>query len=305
MGSPDFAVSSFEKIISSKHQIVGVVTQPDKAKGRGLKLHFTPIKSCAIKHELAPILQPVHLKDEKFIQELKALRADIYVVVAFRILPDEVFSIPKKGTINLHPSLLPKYRGAAPINWTIINGEMETGVTIIQITREIDAGSMLLQRKIQILPDETAGSLHDRLAVIGADLLLEALDEISDNKSSSFPQDSNLATPAPKIRKETCHISFNQPAENVKNWIHGLSPYPAAFVSYKDKIIKLYRAKVYDPSSTEETPGSIIKASEGQLFIGCQPGIIEILELQMEGKKKLSTTEFLRGQSLKVGERFN
>ncbi len=304
MGSPDFAVTSLKKIIGSRHTVVGVVTQPDKERGRGQKLIPTPVKQAAIVSSISPIFQPVSLKDEDFIERLRNLQADLFVVVAFRILPEQVFSIPPKGTINLHPSLLPKYRGAAPINWTIINGETESGVSIIRISKDIDAGNILLQKKMVVYPEETAGSLHDRLAESGAELLLEAIENISRNQLAPIPQQDQYATPAPKLTKELCHLSFDQPAEKVKNWIHGLSPYPAAFCLYRDKTLKIYRARVLDHESYQAAPGTVLKADEGELQIACKPGILQILELQREGKRRMSTEEFLRGQKISVGESF-
>ncbi len=304
MGSPEFALPSLKRILDSPHQIVGIVTQPDKLRGRGQRLLPTPVKKFAIENQLSPIFQPLHLKEPQFLQQLQILQADIFVVVAFRILPPEVFDMPELGTINLHPSLLPKYRGAAPIHWTIINGEKETGITIIKISREIDAGEIYLQKKVSVLPDETAGSLHDRLSIMGAELMVEALNQIGEGNISPRPQDATLATPAPKITPEMCHISFVQPAEKVKNWIHGLSPHPAAFVYYKNIRIKIYRARVVSHDYVKEEPGTIVSVSRESLEIACRPGKIEILELQREGKKRLSVEAFLRGNPLKPGERF-
>lgn len=304
MGSPEFAVPSFHKIAGSSHQIVAVVTQPDKQKGRGQQLLPTPLKKAALESQISPILQPIKLKDPHFLQKLEQLNADLFVVVAFRILPREVFTIPPKGTINLHPSLLPKYRGAAPINWTIINGETETGLTVIRISVHIDAGEILLQRKVSVYPDETAGSLHDRLSVAGAEVLVEVLNRIAENQITTQPQDNRLATPAPKIRKETCHLNFDQPVEQVKNWIHGLSPYPASFAIYKETMIKFFRARIVDTGPIDDPPGTIVESERGRLRVACNPGVIEILELQREGKRILPAEKFLMGQRLEKGEPF-
>lgn len=305
MGTPDFAVPSLIKIDESPHHIVGIVTQPDRPRGRGQSVLPTPVKSCAQKILNVPILQPVNLRDEKFIKDLRSLRADIFVVVAFRILPESVFMIPPKGTINVHPSLLPKYRGAAPINWTIINGEKETGVTIIKISRQIDAGGILSQEKVSINENETAGSLHERLSEFGANLLLKALDNIEKNNIEIIPQVDAKAIPAPKLSKEICHISFNKPAERVKNWINGLAPYPGAFAYLNSEMIKLLQARVVEESAEVNPPGRIVKAMDDQLYISCNPGIIEVLKLQKAGKKALITSDFLRGFSFKVGDYFS
>ena len=249
-------------------------------------------------------MQPVNLKDRGFVEALSKISADLYVVVAFRILPEAVFSYPSLGTINLHPSLLPKYRGAAPIHWTIINGEKETGNTIIKISKEIDAGEIILQDKTAILADETAGELHDRLANSGADLLLAALDALQSGHYELKPQNQQLSSPAPKLTKDHSHISFDQPVTAVKNWIHGLSPFPTGFAYYQNERINFFRAKIADSRLVEEAPGTILKSEPEKLQIACAPGIIEILELQKEGKKRLITLEFLRGCKLETGIRF-
>ncbi len=304
MGSPEFALPSFQAITKSHHKIIGVVTQPDRPKGRGQILQPTSIKKVAQENQISPIFQPQKLLDYTFIDDLKSLTPDLFVVVAFRILPEEVFSIPPKGTINLHPSLLPKYRGAAPIHWTIINGEKETGATIIQITRKIDSGGIILQKKMPIYDDDTAGSLHDRLSSFGADLLIEAINAIDQGDIFIRKQDDNLATPAPKIDKDTCHISFKQSADKVKNWIHGLSPFPTAYAILNNKNINLFKAKVVDINPIIQEPGRIINIDNGKIHVACQPGVISILELQREGRKRLSSSEFLRGYRLKIGDVF-
>lgn len=250
-------------------------------------------------------MQPEKLRDEKLIDLLKQINADLFVVVAYRILPEEIFTLPAYGTINLHPSLLPKFRGAAPINWTIISGESETGNTIIKISKAVDAGEIILQRRTPVFPDETAGELHDRLAPIGAELLLEAIDLIQKGSYSLQPQKNEFATPAPKLTKEHCHLSFNQPAPTVKNWIHGLSPLPTAFAFYQGERINFYRARVVNEDQINAPAGTILEASSDKLKIVCAPGVIEILELQREGKKRLFTADFLRGFTLKEGTLFN
>ncbi len=304
MGTPEFAVPSLRKIAQSRHQVAAVVTQPDKPRGRGQKVISTAVKKAARELDLSPVWQPERLRSPDFIAKLESLGADLFVVVAFRILPEAVFSIPQKGTINLHPSLLPKYRGAAPLNWTVINGERETGLTIIRISADIDAGNILLQKKVPVLPDETAGSLHDRLAEDGAALLLEAINRIQSADISEKPQPAGQSTPAPKITRELRHVRFNHPAGSVRNLIHGLSPYPAAFAVLNGKVIKFYKARTVDEFSAEYEPGTVVRAKNGVLRIACEPGIIEILELQLEGKKRLSSSAFLRGFPVVSGEQF-
>lgn len=305
MGTPEFAIPSFHKILSSHHSIVGVVTQPDKPRGRGKILLPTPIKKLAIEQEIAPVLQPKKLSDGEFLYQLRRLDPDVFVVVAFRILPDVVLEIPRITSINLHPSLLPKYRGAAPIQWTLIKGEKETGVTIIEITRKVDAGNILLQEKVKISADETAGSLHDRLCRVGAEMLVKVLDQIETGRVQRIEQDDRFATPAPKLNKEMCHLSFRQPADKVKNWIHGLSPHPGAFAFLNSRFIKFFHARVVNLTETGAVPGTVVSTAEGKLTVACQPGLIEILELQQSGKRAMSASEFLRGRHLKKGDKFS
>jgi methionyl-tRNA formyltransferase len=304
MGTPDFAVPFLHKIFSSHHRILGIVTQPDKPQGRGRRFIPSPVKKFALEKQIDKIWQPLNLKDENFVRDLRNLDADIFIVVAFRILPEAVFSLPPLGTINVHPSLLPRYRGAAPINWTIINGDRETGISVIKITSKIDAGGILLQKKIPVYEDETAGHLHDRLAELGSDLLVMILDQIQQDKISVLPQNDDLATPAPKLQKQDCHILFSCPAEVVKNRIHGLSPFPTAFVYLKGERINLYRARVVSHDEKGLIPGTVIKSDKKELWIACSPGILSLLEVQKEGKKRMAISEFLRGFSIMPGEIF-
>ena len=305
MGTPAFAIPTLEKIHQSRHKVVGVVSQPDRPRGRGKKLLPTPVKKYALEHNLSPVLQPEKMKNPDFHAQLRALNADIFVVVAFRILPEAVFAMPPKGTVNLHPSALPKYRGAAPLNWTIINGETETAITTMFIQKEIDAGNIIFQQKMAVLPDDTAGTLHDRLAATGADLILESLDVIEKGTVQIQPQNHEKATPAPKITKEMCRLNFAQPARRVRRWIHGLSPFPGAFAHYEGKIVKFFKAEVIAESGQIEAPGVILKAQNDDLWIACSPGVIAIRELQMQGKKRLKTTDFLRGRPLRTGSMFS
>lgn len=301
MGTPEFALPSLEKIFHSRHRISGIVTQPDRPRGRGKKLLPTPVKQFALDHSLSPILQPESLKDAKFINALRALDADLFVVVAFRILPEIVFTMPPNGCINLHPSLLPKYRGAAPLNWTIIKGETITGLTTIFLQKKIDAGNIILQREMPVFPDDTFGTLHDRLAPAGGELLMETLDLVEAGTVKTQTQDDSLATPAPKLTKEICRLNFSKPAQEVKNWIHGLSPVPGAYAFYGEETVKFYRAAVVENKSENSRPGEILKAEKNELWIACQPGIIAIEELQLQGRKTLKTGDFLRGVSLVSG----
>jgi len=301
MGTPDFAVVSLKKLIANKHQITAVVTVPDKPKGRGLKIIGSPIKQIALENNIK-ILQPQKLKDDSFIHQLKQLEADVYIVVAFRILPSEVFSIPKLGTINLHASLLPKYRGAAPINWAIINGESETGVTTILIDEKIDTGNMLMQKKVKISDDMTAGALHDVLAEVGADILNKTLDKLSAGTLTIEKQDNTLATKAPKLDKALCHVDFNQPAKNVYNLIRGLNPYPAAFIYHHDKQIKLFDCSVVNLNCVNDQPGTVIDASKSDFTISCAQGCVSVKEVQLQGKRRMSVKDFFNGYHLEIGE---
>ena len=301
MGTPEFALPSMEKILNSRHRIVGVVTQPDRPRGRGKKLAPTPVKQFALDHHLSPILQPEKMKDPDFQSRLAALSADVFVVVAFRILPEAVFTMPAKGTINLHPSLLPKYRGAAPINWTIIRGENLTGITTIFLRKEIDAGNIIFQREMPVYPDDTAGTLHDRLAPAGGELLVETLDAIAEDRVEVTAQDESLVSSAPKLSKAICRLNFDQPARQVRQWIHGLSPFPGAYTFFRGEILKLYHAEARDINH-QRPPGTILKADASGLWVACQSGAIAVLELQLPGRKRLTAAEFLRGTEMGVGE---
>ncbi len=291
MGTPDFAIPSLKILLENKHNILAVVTALDKERGRGQKITYTPLKEFAVKENIT-VLQPGKLKDENFQKELKKLNADIFVIVAFRILPSEIFTIPTKGTFNLHGSLLPKYRGAAPIQWALINGEKETGVTTFFIDEKVDAGNIVLQEKIIIDDEDDFGSLSKKMSLLGAETVLKTVSFIEEGKIYSNIQNDSFATPAPKITKEIANINWNLPAERIHNLVRGLSPHPAAYFYYQQKLIKVFKTKlnfdiVLNPSE--------IKQTKRNLFIGCGVGSLEILELQLEGKKKLSTEEFLRG----------
>jgi len=296
MGTPGFAVPSLKALFNSHHKISAVVTVPDKAKGRGQKVAESEVKKFAVENFL-PVLQPVSLKDPGFAFELESLRPDLIVVVAFRILPKSIFKIPKYGSINLHASLLPKYRGAAPINWAIMNGERETGVTTFFLQEKVDTGSIIMQEKLDIAYDETAGTLHDRLMLLGAETLFSTVELIEsyDGKPPVHKQNNGEATGAPKIFKEDCRIDFNRSVDEVYDFIRGLSPYPGAYTEYNEKIIKIYGA-VKSRWDSLKGPGRFF-IKEEKLYVSCLNEFLEITELQMEGKKRMNSREFLNGYS--------
>ena len=289
MGTPDFAVPSL-KILLANHEVLAVVTAPDKERGRGQKVSYTPIKEVALENNLS-VLQPEKLKDENFINQLKSFKADLFVVVAFRILPKEVFTIPPNGSYNLHASLLPKYRGAAPIHWAIIKGEKETGVTTFKLEEIVDTGNIYLQKRIAILDEDNLGTVHDKLSDLGAEAVLETVNMIEKGDYNLIAQNNAEATPAPKIIKETGKINWNNSAEDIHNLIRGLSPYPAAYFEFKNKIIKIFKSEVVQSSLSPLE----IKQTKNELIIGCGKNALRILELQQEGKKRMGVEEFLRG----------
>lgn len=294
MGTPDFAIPSLNILSKSKHKILAVVTSPDKERGRGRKVSFSPVKEYAKNNNL-PVLQPEKLKDENFISELKQYSPDLFVIVAFRILPAEVFSIPKFGSFNLHASLLPKFRGAAPIQWALINGEKETGVTTFSLEEKVDSGNIYLQEKIEIREEDDFGSLHDKLSELGASVVLKTVNKIESGNFELQQQKGNEITYAPKITKETTQIDWNKSAEGIHNLIRGLSPYPGANFIHNGKLLKIYKSKVVNGKKL--SPGAILQ-SDNELLIGCGSGSLSILEIQMEGKKRLGIDEFLRGYNL-------
>jgi methionyl-tRNA formyltransferase len=302
MGTPEFAVASLEAIINAGYHVKGVVTSPDKPSGRGLQLHASPVKECAIKHGIR-VLQPLKLKDPGFLEELNTINADLQVIVAFRMLPEEVWSRPPLGTFNLHASLLPQYRGAAPINWAIINGEKRTGVTTFFLNHEIDKGSVIYTREIEIGENENAGDIHDRLMVIGAELVIDTIRDIAAGKvdpldQSGLPIQEPLKA-APKIFKNDCRINWNKNVLELHNFIRGLSPYPAAWSELKSPqgevtVVKVYAATTGIKQHNLEA-GSIETDGKNYLKIVADGGYMEILELQLQARRKMSTTDFLRG----------
>ncbi|MDR2232805.1 MAG: methionyl-tRNA formyltransferase [Tannerella sp.] len=332
MGTPEFAVVSLRTLVENDYQVVAVVTTPDKPVGRhGSVLQGSPVKEYALSMGL-PVLQPERLKDEAFIEELRAFKADLQIVVAFRLLPEAVWDMPRFGTFNLHASLLPQYRGAAPINWAVIHGDKETGVTTFFLTHGIDTGKIILQHRVAIEDTDNAGTVHDRLMITGADLVLQTVDLIIEHQGNinTIPQeklylDASLLRPAPKLFKDTCRIDWHQPASTIHNFVRGLSPYPAAWTELEMpdgtlQQMKIYETAVYfdskilssplnakpsDSTYKSLPPGSIIADSKTFLAISTADGIIRILSVQMSGKKRLPISTFLNGfktglQGLKV-----
>jgi methionyl-tRNA formyltransferase len=294
-GTPDFAVPSLDILNKSNHEIIAVVTAADKERGRGRKVSSTAIKEYAVQNNLK-CLQPESMKDEEFINSLAQLNADLFVIVAFKILPRSVFTLPKFGSFNLHGSLLPKYRGAAPIHWAIINGEKKTGVTTFFLDDKVDTGNMIFQAEMPIEDEDNLGTIHDKMSILGASLVLKTVDAIENENISLQFQDNSKATPAPKITKELGEIDWNKNAETIHNLIRGLSPFPATFFSYNNKIYKVFKSKIVD--SKKLTVGEISQ-TKSEIFVGCADKTLQILELQLEGRKRMPTDEFLRGYSLK------
>jgi len=300
MGTPDFAVASLDALVKAGFDIIAVITAPDKPAGRGQKLNESAVKKYATENSI-PVLQPLKLKDNAFVEHLRLLKADLQVVVAFRMLPEIVWNMPAKGTINLHGSLLPQYRGAAPINWAIINGEKETGATTFFLKHEIDTGDVLHKRSMKIADTDTAGDVHDRLMLLGAELLVDTVKAIETGDYKEIPQDlisnSGDLKHAPKIFKEDCLINWDQPTEIVYNRIRGLSPYPTAFTFLQGKTLKIFRAE-FIKTSERRTPGEFVTDAKSYLHFACQDGFISVKDIQLEGKKKMLIDEFLRGVKL-------
>lgn len=304
-GTPDFAVESLKRLVEAGFHIAAVVTMPDKPAGRGHHLLQSAVKQYAVSQGL-PLLQPVNLKDEAFVSELRAIGADLHIVIAFRMLPQVVWAMPPLGTFNLHASLLPKYRGAAPINWAVMNGDSETGVTTFFLKHEIDTGDIIEQRRVPIGRTDNVETVHDRLMMLGADMVLHTVEAIVAGEVKPIPQEQLLhageePTPAPKIFKETCRINWSRPAEQVYNHIRGLSPYPAAWTEWIDANEKTYAVKIFETGEPEPaqdlTPGAL-KTDGRRLWIACGDGWLEVKSLQQAGKKRMDTDAFLRGFGL-------
>ena len=304
MGTPEFAVPSLQILLVNGYDVAGVITATDKLGGRGKSVVIeSAVKKFAVEHGIK-VLQPRNLKDPAFQDELRSLQADLQVVVAFRMLPEAVWNMPPMGTMNLHGSLLPRYRGAAPINWAIIKGEAETGVSTFLLKHEIDTGDLLMTRSIPIHSDDTAGTVHDRMMEIGAQVVLESVQGLENDSLTPVPQDHSLATPAPKLYREMCEIDFGQSADVIHNFIRGLSPFPGAWTTVDGKTLKILLSQP-DLAEHSQEPGTILVDS-GSMRIACKTGWITVLKVQMEGKKRMETAEFVNGyrfEVLKAGAR--
>lgn len=301
MGTPDFSVPTLEKIIEAGHEVIGVVTQPDKAKGRGKKVLFSPVKEKALEHNL-PVYQPRRAREPEFIEEMRALNPDVMVVVAFgQILPKDILDIPKYGCVNVHASLLPKYRGAAPIQWAVINGEAVSGVTTMQMDVGLDTGDMLLKAEVPLAEDETGGSLFDKLSTLGGELLIETLDKIEAGDIHPEKQDDSQAGEyARTLDKALGNVDFSMSAVSIERLIRGLNPWPSAYTFYNGKTMKLWKAEIVP--GTDANPGQIIFVDKQSFTVQTGEGGLRIMELQLEGKKRMEAGAFLRGCALSVGE---
>ncbi|WP_107037944.1 methionyl-tRNA formyltransferase [Brumimicrobium mesophilum] len=297
MGTPEFAVTILEKLIKESYNIKAVVSAPDRPAGRGRKLQGSAVKDCALRNDL-PILQPTNLKDDEFINELNSFDPDLFIVVAFRMLPKVVWKIPKMGTFNLHGSILPQYRGAAPINWAIINGETETGVTTFYIDKKIDTGQTLMSRSLSIGENETAGALHDRMMVLGAEVVFETVELIRLGNAQPKPQIEGDLKPAPKISKQDCFIDLTQPIRRIHNFIRGMSPYPTAWIKLRnketneEKTLKLFHSEILNEL---EHSSNTLKKENKDLILNTNTGTIKLNEIQLEGKRRLDNVSFLAG----------
>ncbi|PKL81993.1 MAG: methionyl-tRNA formyltransferase [Ignavibacteriae bacterium HGW-Ignavibacteriae-3] len=308
MGTPEFAIPSLKRLFESDHKIAAVVSAPDKERGRGKQISSTPVKQFAVQNNIE-VLTPFDLNDESFISRLKELDADLFIVVAFRILPKKVYSIPKRGSFNLHGSLLPKYRGAAPIQWALINGDKETGVTTFFLEDKVDTGNIIIQQRMEIDEYDDFGSLHDKMMIAGADVVIKTVELIENGHVNVSKQNNELASPAPKITKEICRIDWNKSALEIHNLVKGLSPYPCAYFIHGGKSYKVYKTSIVDSIDLineillKENSQSCLKEGKfstfnSQLFAGTGSGILQLFELQPEGRKRMTSEEFLRGYSL-------
>lgn len=308
MGTPDFAVESLRQLVEGGYNVVGVITMPDKPAGRGHKIQYSPVKQYALEKQL-PLLQPERLKDEEFLEALRAWKADLQIVVAFRMLPEVVWNMPRLGTFNLHASLLPQYRGAAPINWAVINGDTETGITTFFLKHEIDTGEVIQQVAVPIADTDNVEVVHDKLMMLGGKLVVETVEAILNDTVKTIPQEEMAVVgelrPAPKIFKDTCRINWNQPVKKVYDFIRGLSPYPAAWSELitaegETVVLKVFESeKVYEPHQLEV--GTVLTDGKKYLKVAVPDGFVSLLSLQLPGKKRLNTDELLRGYRLADG----
>jgi methionyl-tRNA formyltransferase len=298
MGTPEFAVPSLEILVEHQFNVVAVITAPDKPQGRGQKIVYSPVKESALKHNIQ-VLQPTNLKSPDFIDQLKNLNANLQIVVAFRMLPEIVWAMPAIGTFNLHASLLPQYRGAAPINWAIINGEKETGATTFFLKHDIDTGSIIFQERETIHENDNAGTLYERLMIKGAQLVLKTVQAIKEGNYPAIPQAEGIEIKhAPKIFKETCEIKWDQPSENIRNFVRGLSPYPSAWTALNRKNFKIYAVSTVKNQGGIAKPGELNSDNKNYLYVKTTDGWISIDELQPEGKKRMTIQEFFRGNRI-------
>ena len=301
MGTPDFSVPTLEALVASEHEVVGVVTQPDKPKGRGKEIHMSPVKECALQHNI-PVYQPVRARDEAFVDEMRALNPDVMVVIAFgQILPKSLLELPKYGCVNIHASLLPKYRGAAPIQWAVINGDEETGITTMMMDVEMDTGDMLEKTVVKLDPEETGGSLFDRLSLLGGDLILSTLSKLEKGEITPVPQDHEKATYVKKISKSMGDIDWTMDAVSIERLVRGLNPWPSAFTRWNGKMLKIWEAKGLPDPDVKLPCGSVISASDEGLKIQTGAGVLCVTSLQLEGKKRMDTAAFLRGYQVAAG----
>ena len=301
MGTPDFSVGTLEALVAAGHEVVLAVTQPDKPKGRGKEMQFTPVKECAIRHNI-PVYQPRKVREPECIEELRKYHADIMVVVAFgQILPKEILEMTPYGCVNVHASLLPKYRGAAPIQWSIIDGEAVTGVTTMQMDEGLDTGDMLLKTEVVITEKETGGSLHDKLSEAGARLCVETLKGLEMHTITPVPQGETTTSYAKMLTKELGNIDWTQSAEAIERLIRGLTPWPSAYSNWNGKVMKIWDAKVSNEESDKE-PGTIIKVEKDAFLVQTGKGALQVSELQIPGKKRMDAGAFLRGYQVEVGD---
>lgn len=300
MGTPDFAVPSLEALLT-KHEVVLVLTQPDKPKGRGKKMVPTPVKACALEHGI-PVLQPEKVKEPEFVEQLRSYEPDLIAVTAFgQILSEPILEMPKYGCINVHGSLLPKYRGAAPMQWSIIDGEKVTGITTMYMAKGLDSGDMLLKAEVEITDEDTFATIHDKMAVTGANLLLDTLDQLEAGTLERIPQDHDAATYAPMITKETGHIDWSKNRQDIINLIRGLNPVPAAYTIYEEEVLKIFGAVISDVQADDAANGEIVAVVKKGFVVKCGDGCLLITEVQARGGKRMMTDAYLRGHAMKEG----